>query len=192
MSTDDPCWLGVRALARALRQGETTSRQVTRLCLDRIAALNPKLQAFITVTAESALAEAAAADAELAAGRSRGPLHGVPYTLKDIVQTAGVHTTAGSWTLRGWVPEKDATVVTRLRAAGAVLLGKVNTHEFAFGGTTQTVHGNTRKPWDLTRIPGGSSGAPARHWRRASARSRSAATRPARSVCRRRSVVLPD
>jgi len=158
VSDDDPCWLGVRALALALRRGETTSRQVTRLCLDRIAALNPKLQAFITVTAESALAEAAAAEAELAAGRLRGPLHGVPYTLKDIVQTAGIRTTAGSWTLRDWVPDKDATVVTRLRAAGAVLLGKVNTHEFAFGGTTQTVHGSTRNPWDLTRIPGGSSG----------------------------------
>lgn len=156
--SDDVCWLGVVDLARALRRGDVTSQQVTRACLDRIAALDPSLQAFVTVTGERALAEAAAADAELAVGRSRGPLHGVPYTLKDIVQTAGIRTTAGSWTLRDWVPDTDATVVTRLRAAGAVLLGKVNTHEFAFGGTTQTVHGSTRNPWNLSRIPGGSSG----------------------------------
>lgn len=158
MSDDELCRLGVLDLARALRRGEVTSLQVTRACLDRINALNPRLQAFVTITEELALAGAAEADAERAAGRSRGLLHGVPYTLKDIVQTAGIRTTVGSWTLRDWVPDNDATVVTRLRAAGAVLLGKVNTHEFAFGGTTQTVHGSTRNPWNLARIPGGSSG----------------------------------
>lgn len=158
MTDDELCRLGVLELARALRHGEVTSLQVTRACLDRIEALNPSLQAFVTITAELALDEAAQADAERAAGRLRGLLHGVPYTLKDVVQTAGIRTTAGSWTLRDWVPDTDATVVTRLRSAGAVLLGKVNTHEFAFGGTTQTVHGSTRNPWNLARIPGGSSG----------------------------------
>src|SRR5258708_3219761 len=96
---------------------------------------------------------------EVTAGRAgRGPLDGVPYCLKDIVQTAGIRTTAGSSILTDWVPTEDATVVTRLVEAGAVLLGKVNTHEFAFGATTQTVQAKTKNPWDLSRPAAGSSG----------------------------------
>ncbi len=158
MNDDDLVWLGAADLGRQIRAGEITSVRATEACLDRIARLNPRLEAFITITDERARAEATAADAEIAAGNWRGPLHGVPYCLKDIVQTAGVRTTAGSFILADWVPEADATVQTRLAAAGAVLLGKVNTHEFAFGATTQNGHGRTRNPHDTARIPGGSSG----------------------------------
>ena len=158
MNDDDLVWLGAAELGRHIRAGEITSARATEACLARIARLNPRLEAFVMLTDERARAEAAAADAEIAAGNWRGPLHGVPYCLKDIVQTAGVRTTAGSFILADWLPEADATVQTRLAAAGAVLLGKVNTHEFAFGATTQNIHGRTRNPHDTGRIPGGSSG----------------------------------
>lgn len=151
-------WRTAVETGRLIRSGVLTSRAVTEAHLDRIAALNPELQAYVTVTAELARQQADACDAEIAAGRSRGPLHGVPYCLKDIIETAGIRTTVGSTILADWVPTRDATVVARMREAGAVLLGKVNTHEFAFGGTTQTIHGSTRNPWDRSRIPGGSSG----------------------------------
>lgn len=158
MTDDDLVWLSVIDLGRRIRTREITATRVAQAFLDRIAALNPRLEAFVTVPAERALAEAAAADAEIEKGFWRGPLHGVPYCLKDIVQTAGVRTTAGSYILADWVPDVDACVQKRLAAAGGVLLGKVNTHEFAFGATTQNVHGKTRNPHDLSRIPGGSSG----------------------------------
>jgi aspartyl-tRNA(Asn)/glutamyl-tRNA(Gln) amidotransferase subunit A len=158
MTDDELVWLGPVDLGRHIRMREITATRLAGAFLDRIAALNPRLEAFVTVTADRALRDAAAADREIAAGSWRGPLHGVPYCLKDIVETAGIRTTAGSQILADWVPETDATVATRLAAAGAVLLGKVNTHEFAFGATTQNIHGNTRNPHDLARIPGGSSG----------------------------------
>lgn len=158
MSDDDVIWLGALELGRRIRARAVSAVSATRAFLDRIDALNPHLEAFVTVTVERALQEAAATDAEIAAGRWRGPLHGVPYCLKDIVQTRGIRTTAGSYILADWVPDSDATVQTRLRATGAVLLGKVNTHEFAFGATTQNVHGKTRNPHDPNRLPGGSSG----------------------------------
>lgn len=158
MSEHDLVWMGAAELGRRIASGEVTSRAATTAYLDRIAALNPKLEAYVTVTADRALAEAAARDAELAHGRRRGPLHGVPYCLKDIVATAGIRTTVGSEILADWVPDRDATVVTRLTDAGAVLLGKVNTHEFAFGVTTHNTHGRTRNPWNPDRIAGGSSG----------------------------------
>jgi aspartyl-tRNA(Asn)/glutamyl-tRNA(Gln) amidotransferase subunit A len=158
MHDNDIVWLGAVALGRLIRSGEVTAVQATRAYLDRIDRIDPSLETYITVTKERALSEAAAADAEIAAGAWRGPLHGVPYCLKDIVQTAGIRTTAGSSILSDWVPEEDATVQTRLAEAGAVLLGKVNTHEFAFGATTQTVHAKTKNPWDTSRSPAGSSG----------------------------------
>jgi aspartyl-tRNA(Asn)/glutamyl-tRNA(Gln) amidotransferase subunit A len=158
MTDDDLVWLSAVDLGRRIRAGEITSLRATSAHLDRISRLNPRLEAFVTITKDRARAEAATADAEIAAGSWRGPLHGVPYCLKDIVQTAGVRTTAGSFILADWVPETDATVQKRLAGAGAVLLGKVNTHEFAFGATTQNVHGRTRNPHDTERIPGGSSG----------------------------------
>jgi aspartyl-tRNA(Asn)/glutamyl-tRNA(Gln) amidotransferase subunit A len=158
MSDDDVIWLNALELGRRIRARTLSAASATRVFLDRIEALNPHLEAFVTVTAERALQQAAAADAEIAAGQWRGPLHGVPYCLKDIVQTAGIRTTAGSHILADWLPDADATVLTRLSAAGAVLLGKVNTHEFAFGATTQNIHGRTRNPHDRNRLPGGSSG----------------------------------
>jgi aspartyl-tRNA(Asn)/glutamyl-tRNA(Gln) amidotransferase subunit A len=158
MSDENVVWMGAAELGRRITAGEVTSRQATTAYLDRIAALNPALEAYVTVTADRALMEAAARDAELARGHRRGPLHGVPYCLKDVIATGGIRTTAGSITLADWVPDTDATVVTRLEAAGAVLLGKVNTHEFAFGVSTQNTHARTRNPWDRERIAGGSSG----------------------------------
>ena len=158
MPVEDLHWMGAVELGRRIASGDLRSRGIVEALLARIAATNPKLEAFVTVTPGLARSEADAADAEIAAGRRRGPLHGVPYCLKDIVQTKGIRTTVGSHILADWVPGDDATVVTRLREAGAVLLGKVNTHEFAFGATTQNIHGRTRNPWNHERIPGGSSG----------------------------------
>jgi len=158
MTDNDLVWLSAVELGRRIRAREITATRSVRAFLDRISALNTRLEAFVTVTAERALAEAAAADAEIESGFWRGPLHGVPYCLKDIVQVAGVRTTAGSYILADWVPDEDAAVQRRLASAGTVLLGKVNTHEFAFGATTQNIHGKTRNPHDLARIPGGSSG----------------------------------
>jgi aspartyl-tRNA(Asn)/glutamyl-tRNA(Gln) amidotransferase subunit A len=133
--------------------------------LERIERLNPKLNAFITVTAELALAQARKAESELFAPRGRkgyqdrGPLHGIPISLKDNIHTAGVRTTAGSRILQNFIPKEDAGIVGQLRQAGAVVLGKTNMHEFAYGVTSNNPHyGPVRNPWDLARIPGGSSG----------------------------------
>jgi len=132
--------------------------------LDRIARLNPALNAYLTVCEEVALQQAARAEAELcsksrAKTRDRGPLHGIPISLKDNIYTKDVRTTGGSKILRNFVPLRDAPVVTALREAGAVVLGKTNMHEFAYGVTTDNPHfGPAHNPWDLQRIPGGSSG----------------------------------
>jgi aspartyl-tRNA(Asn)/glutamyl-tRNA(Gln) amidotransferase subunit A len=158
-ATQALAFLPITALAERLRRRELSPVEITRVYLDRIAALDPELRAFITVTAEQALAEAAAAEREIAAGRYRGPLHGVPLAIKDLFHTAGVRTTAGSRILADFVPAEDATVVARLRAAGALSLGKTNLEEFAFGATTLNPHyGACRNPWDSARIAGGSSG----------------------------------
>src|SRR5205085_12400779 len=126
--------------------------EVTGACLGRIEELNPRLNAFITVTAESAMDEARAAEREMAAGRWRGPMHGVPIALKDLIDTAGVRTTAGSALFKDRVPERDAEVMTRLREAGAVLLGKLNLHEFAYGGSSVVSDcGAVRNPWNVER-----------------------------------------
>lgn len=159
MQEQDLPFLPLAALARALQQRALSPLEVTRLYLDRIARHAPDLRAFITVTAEEALAAAAAAEQEIATGHYRGPLHGVPIAIKDLFWTAGVRTTAGSRILADFVPSEDATAVERLRAAGAVLLGKTNLEEFAFGATTINPHyGACRNPWDRERIAGGSSG----------------------------------
>ncbi len=121
--------------------------------------MNPSLNAFITVLEDSARARAAALDAEMARGMDRGPLHGIPIAHKDLVQTQGVRTTAGSKIFADFVPEKDAVVAARLDAAGAVLVGKTGLHELAYGATSNNPHfGAIHNPWDLERIPGGSSG----------------------------------
>ena len=159
MSDEALCFLSGAELGRRIARRELSPVEVTRTHLERIARLDAKLNAFVLVTADRALAEAAAAEREIAAGRSRGPLHGVPMALKDLFDTAGVRTTAGSRILAHNVPVRDAAVVERLRAAGLVLLGKTNLHEFAFGTTSDNPHyGPCRNPWDLERSPGGSSG----------------------------------
>ncbi len=145
--------------SRLLQRRQLSPLELTETCLRRIEALEPALNSFITVTAEMALAEARRAQEELAAGKSRGPLHGVPVAVKDLFFTAGVRTTAGSRVLADFVPQEDATAVARLRRAGAIVLGKLNMHEFAFGTTSVNPHyGPVRNPWDTGRVAGGSSG----------------------------------
>lgn len=149
----------IAAIAPRLARGEVKSEKLTEECLSQIEALNPKLNAFITVTADTALAEARAADRDMAGGRCRGPLHGIPVSLKDLVDLKGVRTSAGSLVRAGHVATADATVTARLRAAGAVFVGKTNLHEFAFGTTTEdSGFGAAHNPIDPTRSPGGSSG----------------------------------
>jgi aspartyl-tRNA(Asn)/glutamyl-tRNA(Gln) amidotransferase subunit A len=129
------------------------------MCLDRIERLNPGLNAFITVAAESALDAARAAEAEIARGQWRGPLHGVPIALKDLIDTAGVRTTSGSAVHKDRIPSEDAEVVRRLKRAGAVILGKNNMHEFAYGGSSLVSYfRETHNPWAQDHITGGSSG----------------------------------
>jgi aspartyl-tRNA(Asn)/glutamyl-tRNA(Gln) amidotransferase subunit A len=142
-----------------LRSGDVTATELLEACLARIDEVEPAIRAFVTVTADAARAEAAAADEALAAGRLLGPLHGVPFGLKDNIDTAGVLTTSGSGHFLDNVPAEDAPVVQRLRAAGAVIVGKLTMHELAYGATSQNEHtGACRNPWDTSRIPGGSSG----------------------------------
>ncbi len=142
-----------------LQSGAVTSADLVSACLARIDVYNPKVNAFITVTRDAAMAQAKALDAERRAGRVRGPLHGIPIALKDNIDTAGVRTTAASAVFDDRVPSEDAEVARRLAAAGAILVGKTNLHEFAFGGTSATsYYGPVRNPWALERNPGGSSG----------------------------------
>jgi len=149
----------ISEVAEGLRRREVSPVEITRACLERIEKLNPALNAFITVTAESALAEARAAEAEIGRGEWRGPLHGVPVALKDLIDTAGVRTTSASGLHEERVPERDAEVVRRLRLAGAVIVGKNNLHEFAYGGSSLVSYfGDVHNPWDVGCIAGGSSG----------------------------------
>lgn len=145
--------------SRALRSGAVSARELTDAYLARIEALNPRVNAYITVAAERARADADRVDAERAQGIDRGPLHGIPVAHKDLYETAGVLTTGGGKFHADNVPTRDCTPAAKLKAAGTVLLGKLNTHEYAYGGTTNNPHyGATHNPWDLDRIPGGSSG----------------------------------
>ncbi len=159
MSGFDLNGLTIARAADALRKRELSALELTEAYLDRIAQLNPRVNAFITVTAERALADGRRATDELMAGKERGPLHGIPIALKDLYETAGIRTTAGAKIHADHVPTADGTVVRRLRDAGTILLGKLNTHEYAYGVTTNNPHfGPTRNPWNLEHIPGGSSG----------------------------------
>jgi len=159
MQLDQLTGLTITEAARAFRARELSPVELTRACLRRIEALDAKLNAFVTVLPERALAEAQEAEGRLAAGRARGPLDGIPFALKDLFETAGVRTTAGAKILADYVPQRDAACVRRLNEAGVALLGKLNMHEWAYGVTTAVSHfGPCHNPWDLDRITGGSSG----------------------------------
>jgi aspartyl-tRNA(Asn)/glutamyl-tRNA(Gln) amidotransferase subunit A len=149
----------IEQFGRRLRARELTASRVTEECLRRIEADNPRLNAFIAVTADDALRQAREADQELAAGTDRGPLHGVPISIKDLLDIRGVPTTAASRVRDGHIAEHDAPTIAHLREAGAVFIGKTNLHEFAFGTTNEdSAFGPARNPHDPTRSPGGSSG----------------------------------
>jgi len=144
--------------SQAVQTKEASPVDLTQACLDRIERLNPQVNAFITVTPDAALEEARKAEAEIKRGEWKGPLHGMPLAVKDLVETAGVKTTAASKVLANNVTKEDAEVVRRLRSAGAVLLGKLNLHEFAYGGSGVIGHfGPAKNPWNLEHITGGSS-----------------------------------
>ena len=156
---DDLDTLTIEEFGRRLRAREVTAEQVTDACLRRIEADNPRLNAFILVLADAARRQARDADRELTAGRDRGPLHGVPISVKDLIDIAGTPTTAASRVREGHVAASDAPVIVALREAGAVLVGKTNLHEFAFGTTNEeSAFGPARNPHDPSRSPGGSSG----------------------------------
>lgn len=159
MITHELCDLTLAEAAAAVRARSVSPVELTESLLERIARLDNQLRTYITVTPERALEQARAAEQAITRGEVTGPLHGVPLALKDLFDTAGVATTGGSGLLRDRVPDRDATVVTRLRQAGTVLLGKLNMHEFAYGVTTTNPHhGICRNPWNPEHIPGGSSG----------------------------------
>jgi len=165
MTDNNLAFASIEEVARLYRKRTVSPVDVTKLMLARIEQLNPELNAYITVTSELALAQAKKAEAELFAPRGRkghrdrGPLHGIPISLKDNIYTKGIRTTAGSKILKDFVPLRDSVVWAKLQEAGAILLGKTNLHEFAYGVTTNNPHyGPTRNPWDLRCIPGGSSG----------------------------------
>src|SRR5713101_8329715 len=165
MNDTDLAFASIEEVAHLFRKRKLSPVELTKLMLARIEKLNSKLNAYLTVTAELALAQARKAERELFAPRGRkgqrdrGPLHGIPLSLKDNIYTEGIRTTAGSKILKDFIPQHDAKVVVLLKEAGAILLGKTNMHEFAYGVTSNNPHfGPARNPWDLSRIPGGSSG----------------------------------
>ncbi len=159
--TRDLAGMTLKSASDLIRGKTVTSVDLTQACLARIQTLQPLLNAYITITGNEALADARRLDGELQRGKWRGPLHGIPLALKDNIDTAGVRTTGASQLFKDRVPSEDAEVARRLKNAGAILLGKLNLHEFAYGGTSAvTYFGPVHNPWDPTRTPGGSSGGP--------------------------------
>ena len=159
MKTEALAFTSVAELAPLIQKKVVSPVEVTQVHLDRIERLNDRYLAYLTVLKDEALRAARNAEQEIVRGRYRGPLHGIPIALKDLFAVKGVRLTCGSKILADHIAERDATVVTRLNQAGTILLGKLNMHEFAWGGTSLNPHyGTPRNPWDLTRLPGGSSG----------------------------------
>jgi aspartyl-tRNA(Asn)/glutamyl-tRNA(Gln) amidotransferase subunit A len=157
MSASEIPFQSVSELAPLLKTRKLSPVEVVRAYLDRIEAVNPRVNAFITVTGEQALEQARKAEREIAAGHYRGPLHGVPYAPKDLLATKGIRTTNGSKVTSNWIPDHESTVTARLNQAGAILIGKLNLLEFAMGSGQKGLIGPARNPWDLTYSPSGSS-----------------------------------
>jgi aspartyl-tRNA(Asn)/glutamyl-tRNA(Gln) amidotransferase subunit A len=154
----EPCWLGVTEIASAYAARQLSPVELLQSLLDRIEALDPKLHAFIRLDADLAMHAAQLAELEIFSGRCRGPLHGVPVGIKDIIDVAGLPTTCNSKLRLNHIAARDAQVVARLRAAGAIILGKLGTHEFAIGGPAFDLpFPPPRNPWNLDHHPGGSS-----------------------------------
>jgi aspartyl-tRNA(Asn)/glutamyl-tRNA(Gln) amidotransferase subunit A len=157
-AASDLAYLTIAEAAAGLRRGDFSPLDLTEACLARIEALDGKLHSFLTLTADPARVQARGADAELRAGQDRGPLHGIPIALKDLYMTKGIRTTCHSAVLENWLPEVDATTVAKLQEAGAILLGKLGMHEFAFGGpSVDAPFPAVRNPWNTAHVPGGSS-----------------------------------
>ncbi|MGH7123660.1 MAG: amidase, partial [Stellaceae bacterium] len=156
---DDLALASIEDVAQLIASKQISPVELTERMLARIERLDPALNAYMTVTGERAIEEARAAEREISTGSYRGALHGVPIAVKDLFATKGVRTTAGSRMLTDWLPDEDATVVTKLREAGAVNLGKLGMHEWAYGGTSDNLHfGAIHNPWNPAHVPGGSSG----------------------------------
>ena len=156
---DELIYKSAKSIAKAIRNKEVSSAEVVDAFLKRIEEVNPKINAVVQLATDRARAEAREADEALSRGESKGPLHGVPITLKDSLDTEGIITTGGTKGRESFVPEQDATVTARLRGAGAILMGKTNTPELTFAGeTSNLIYGRTNNPYDLARMPGGSSG----------------------------------
>ena len=157
MAAPDLLYSPVPQLAALLRSRKLSPVELVRACLDRIEALNPKVNAFLTVTAEQALEQARTAAKEIGAGRYRGLLHGIPYAPKDMLATKGIRTTNGSRITADWIPDYESAVTERFHRAGAILIGKLNLLEFAMGSGQKGLNGPARNPWDLAYSPSGSS-----------------------------------
>ena len=157
MPTSDLVFKPGAELAALIKSKKLSPVELTQAFLDRGEALNPKTNAYITITRDHALARAKQAEAEIMKGKYKGPLHGIPYAPKDILATKGIRTTNGSKQTADWVPAYESTVTERLNAAGAVMLGKLNLLEYAMGSGVKSGFGPARNPWDLNYSPGGSS-----------------------------------
>jgi amidase len=159
MNTDELIYASATVLAQAIRSKKVSAVEVVNAYLQRIEEVNPTLNAVVQLTADAARAQAREADAAQARGEGKGPLHGVPITIKDMIETAGVICTSGTKGRASCVPPRDATIVARMHAAGAIILGKTNTPELGVAPETDNlVYGRTNNPYDLSRTPGGSSG----------------------------------
>ncbi len=157
MASSDIVFQSATELAPLIKSRKLSPVEIVHAFLDRIEAVNPKVNAFITITGEQALDQARTAEREIAAGRYRGPLHGIPYAPKDLIATKGIRTTNGSRATSNWTPDHESTVTARLNQAGAILLGKLNLLEFAMGSGQKGLIGPARNPWDLSYSPSGSS-----------------------------------
>jgi len=158
MTSNELCYLTLTEAAAGIRRKDFSPFELTKACLERIDSIDGKLHSFITITADVAFQQAQEAERALLSGMGRGPLHGIPIALKDLYATKGIRTTCHSAVLEHWIPVDDATAVTKLRAAGTILLGKLGMHEFAFGGpSVDAPFPAVRNPWNTAHIPGGSS-----------------------------------